>query len=153
MAQDVIALMDHLGHRRIALVGHDRGARVGTRFAKDHRDRIDRFAALDNIPTRIVAETYDVRLARQGYWLFTFLGVPDLPEALIAGREEIWLTHFYRSWSYDPGMLTPEEIAVHVRAHHQQPGRCAGPAWTTGPRPRMSRRTPRTPTGSSTARC
>ncbi|MFB7504515.1 alpha/beta fold hydrolase [Streptomyces broussonetiae] len=125
MAQDVIALMDHLGHRRIALVGHDRGARVGTRFAKDHRDRIDRFAALNNIPTRIVAETYDVRLARQGYWLFTFLGVPDLPEALIAGREEIWLTHFYRSWSYDPGMLTPEEIAVHVRAH-QQPGAVRG---------------------------
>jgi haloacetate dehalogenase len=125
MANDVIALMDHLGHRRIALVGHDRGARVGTRFAKDHRDRIDRFVAMDNIPTRIIADTYDVRLARQGYWFFTFLGVPDLPEALIAGREEIWLTHFYRSWSYNPDMLSPEEIAVYVRAY-QQPGAVRG---------------------------
>ncbi|WP_240468381.1 alpha/beta fold hydrolase [Streptomyces dangxiongensis] len=55
MANDVVALMDHLGHERIALVGHDRGARVGTRFAEDHPDRIDRFVALDSIPTRIIA--------------------------------------------------------------------------------------------------
>jgi hypothetical protein len=125
MANDVIALMDHLGHERIALIGHDRGARVGTRFAKDHRARIDRFVAMDNIPTRVIAETYDANLARQGYRFFTFLGVPDLPEALIAGREEIWLTHFYRSWSYNPDMLTPEEVAVYVRAY-QQPGAVRG---------------------------
>ncbi|WP_371643259.1 alpha/beta fold hydrolase [Streptomyces mirabilis] len=68
----ISSLMDHLGHERTALIGHDRGARVGTRLAKDHRDRIDRFVALDNIPTRIVADTYDVTLARQGYWFFTF---------------------------------------------------------------------------------
>lgn len=125
MANDVIALMDHLGHDKIALIGHDRGARVGARFAKDHRDRIDRFAALDNIPTRVVAEAYDIKLAKLGYWFFTFLAVPDLPEALIAGREEVWLTHFYRDWSYDPEMLTPEEIAVYVRAY-QQPGAIRG---------------------------
>jgi hypothetical protein len=48
MAADVIALADHLCHRRIALAGHDRGARVATRFAKDHRDRLDRLpGALD----------------------------------------------------------------------------------------------------------
>ncbi|MFF4717406.1 alpha/beta fold hydrolase [Streptomyces eurythermus] len=125
MANDIAALADHLGHERIALAGHDRGARVGTRFAKDHPERLDRFVAMDNIPTRIIAETYDVRLARQGYWFFTFLGVPDLPEALIAGREETWLTHFYRSWSYNPDMLTPDEIAVYVRAY-QQPGAVRG---------------------------
>jgi hypothetical protein len=107
--------------------GSDCGQAVGAcpRFAKDHRDRIDRFIAMDNIPTRIIAETYDVSLARQGYWFFSFLGAPDLPEALIAGREEVWLTHFYRSWSYNPEMLTPEDIAVCVRAY-QQPGAVRG---------------------------
>jgi haloacetate dehalogenase len=125
MANDVIALMDHLGHERIALVGHDRGARVGTRFAKDHPDRLDRLVVMDNIPTRVVAQTYDVAKARAGYWFFTFLGVPDLPEALIAGNEEIFLTHFYRSWSYNPEMLSAEEIAVYVKAY-QQPGAVRG---------------------------
>ena len=56
MANDLAALMDHLGHERAPILGHDRGARVGTRFAKDHRERIDRFVAMDNVPTRILME-------------------------------------------------------------------------------------------------
>lgn len=125
MANDVVALMDHLGHDRIALVGHDRGARVATRLAKDYRARVDRLAVIDNIPTRIIAETFDVAKARAGYWYFPFLGVLDLPEALITGREEIFLTHLYRTWSYNPEMLSAEEIAVYVRAY-QQPGTLRG---------------------------
>jgi haloacetate dehalogenase len=50
MAADVRELLRHLGHDRVALVGHDRGARVATRFAKDHRDVVDRLAVLDNAP-------------------------------------------------------------------------------------------------------
>ena len=125
MANDLAALMDHLGHERAPILGHDRGARVGTRFAKDHRERIDRFVAMDNVPTRILMENPG-RAGRIG-WFVAFLGVPDLPEALIAGREETWLTHFYRSWSYNPDMMSPEEIAVYVRAY-QQPGAVRGSA-------------------------
>jgi pimeloyl-ACP methyl ester carboxylesterase len=118
--------MDHHGHKRAPIIGHDRGARVGTRFAKDHRDRIDRFAALDNIPTRILIGNMNALVARAA-WFSTFLGVADLPEALIAGREEAWLTYFYRSWSYNPELLSPEEIDVYVRAY-QQPGAVRGSA-------------------------
>jgi len=35
MATDIYELMRHLSIDEVALVGHDRGARVGTRFAKD----------------------------------------------------------------------------------------------------------------------
>jgi pimeloyl-ACP methyl ester carboxylesterase len=73
MAGDVIALMDHLGHDQISLVGHDRGARVGTRFAKDHPDHLDRIVVIDNIPTRVVAETFDLTKAKAAYWYFPFL--------------------------------------------------------------------------------
>jgi len=125
MANDLAALMDHLGHERAPILGHDRGARVGTRFAKDHRERIDRFVAMDNVPTRILMEN-PARAGQTG-WFVAFLGVPDLPEALIAGREETWLTHFYRSWSYNPDMMSPEEIGVYVRAY-QQPGAVRGSA-------------------------
>jgi haloacetate dehalogenase len=126
MANDLAALMDHLGHKRAAIVGHDRGARVGTRFAKDYRERIDRFVAMDNVPTRILAQSENPHV-NQIAWFARFLAVPDLPEALIAGREEVWLTHFYRSWSYDPNMLSPEEIDVYVRAY-RQPGAVRGAA-------------------------
>jgi haloacetate dehalogenase len=128
MANDLAALMDHLGHKRAAIVGHGRGARVGTRFAKDYRERIDRFVTMDNVPTRILAQNENPHV-NQIAWFVRFLAVPDLPETLIAGREEAWLTHFYRSWSYDPNMLSPEEIDVYVRAY-QQPGPSAALRWT-----------------------
>ncbi|QIZ00743.1 alpha/beta fold hydrolase [Streptomyces sp. S1D4-11] len=121
MANDVIALMDHLGHDKIALIGHDRGARVATRFAKDHPDRLDRLVVVDNVPTRIVADTYDIALARAGYWFFTFLAVPDLPETLVQGREREFLTHFFQAWSYNPELFTPADIDVYVEAY-RQPG-------------------------------
>jgi haloacetate dehalogenase len=126
MAGDLAALMDHLGHQRAAVVGHDRGARVGTRFAKDHPERIERFVTMDNVPTKTLVENVSLPLVQLG-WFFTFLAVPDLPETLIAGREEAWLTHFYRSWSYNPDMLSPQEIDVYVRAY-QQPGAIRGAA-------------------------
>lgn len=126
MANDLAALMDHHGHERAAIVGHDRGARVGTRFAKDHRERIDRFVTMDNVPTRVLAENASLQITQIG-WFFIFLAVPDLPETLISGREEAWLTHFYRSWSYNPDMLSAEEIDVYVRAY-RQPGGIRGAA-------------------------
>lgn len=41
MARDLAALLDTLGIDKIALVGHDRGARVAIRLAKDHPERVD----------------------------------------------------------------------------------------------------------------
>lgn len=124
MATDIRELMRHLGYSKIALIGHDRGARVATRFAKDFRDAIDRLVTIDNIPTRVVFNSTNAPVARK-YWFFFFNQVPDLPEALIAGKEEIWLRHFYTSWSYNPEMLSDNEIAVYVRAY-SQPGAMRG---------------------------
>jgi hypothetical protein len=44
-----------------------------------------------------------------------------LPEALISGREEIWLRYIFSSWCYNPQLFSAEEIAEYVRAY-SQPG-------------------------------
>ena len=54
MATDLRELMRPLNLPKIALVAHDRGARVATRLAKDHPDVLDRLVVMDNVPTRIV---------------------------------------------------------------------------------------------------
>jgi pimeloyl-ACP methyl ester carboxylesterase len=118
MANDIRALMDKLGIARAPIIGHDRGARVATRFAKDHPEATDRLAVLDNIPTRVIFERMDARIAR-GHWFFLFNAVRDLPEALIAGREEIWLRFILQGWTYNPELLTPDDIAVYARAYRQ----------------------------------
>ncbi|MCW2551205.1 MAG: alpha/beta hydrolase [Mycobacterium sp.] len=87
MAADIRELMAALGYDRAAVVGHDRGARVGLRLAKDHPDFVARLAVLDNVPTRVLFEMMDGNLAK-GQWWFLFNAVPNLPEALISGREK-----------------------------------------------------------------
>jgi len=90
MARDIRELMRHLQIEVAAIIGHDRGARVGLRFAKDYPEMTNCFAALDNIPTLTIFDRMNAAIART-HWFFLFNAVRDLPEALINGREEIWL--------------------------------------------------------------
>ncbi|RQR62525.1 alpha/beta hydrolase [Burkholderia sp. Bp9125] len=124
MANDLRALLDMLEIDRIALVGHDRGARVATRFAKDHPDRLDRLVVMDNVPTRVVAERLNAQIAK-AYWFFLFHQVPDLPELLIAGKERAWLRHFFTDWCYDPTAISGEAFEEYVRAY-EAPGAVRG---------------------------
>jgi pimeloyl-ACP methyl ester carboxylesterase len=124
MAEDIWQLVAHFGYDRIALVGHDRGARVATRFAKDNRAVVDRLAVFDNIPTRVVFNATDAKLAKM-YWFFYFQQVPHLPEALIQGREDIFLRHFFTTWCYNPGAIDEAAVAEYVRAY-AQPGALRG---------------------------
>jgi haloacetate dehalogenase len=124
MAKDVRELMAALGIEKIALVGHDRGARVATRFAKDYPDAVDRLVVMDNVPTRIVARDLDATIAKP-YWFFMFHLVPDLPEALIAGREDLWLRYFFSDWCYNPHAISGEAFDTYVKAY-QKPGSVRG---------------------------
>ncbi|QEL22049.1 alpha/beta hydrolase [Bosea sp. F3-2] len=124
MAKDIRELMAALNLPKIALVGHDRGARVATRFAKDYPDLVNRLVVMDNVPTRIVARDLNAAIAKS-YWFFLFHLVPDLPEALIAGREHIWLRHFFSDWTYDPSTISGEAFDTYVRAY-QAPGAVRG---------------------------
>ena len=87
MANDIRALLQHLEIEKVSMIGHDRGARVATRFAKDHPAMLDRLVVMDNIPTRIIFQRMNAEVAR-GHWFFIFNNVPDLPEALMSEREK-----------------------------------------------------------------
>ncbi|PXW28311.1 alpha/beta fold hydrolase [Paraburkholderia caballeronis] len=124
MALDIACLLDELRIDRIALVGHDRGARVATRFAKDHSRRLVRLAVLDNVPTRMIARRMNADTAR-AYWFFLFHLVPDLPEALIEGKVPQWLRYFFSDWCYNPHAIDCETFAQYVEAY-QSPGALRG---------------------------
>lgn len=124
MANDLVGLLDELGIEKIALIGHDRGARVATRFAKDHPDRVERLVVMDNVPTRIVAREFNAKVAK-AYWFFMFHLIPDLPEVLISGREEQWLRWFFSDWTYDPATISGESFDTYVRAY-RSPGAVRG---------------------------
>ena len=124
MARDLRELLRALGIEKIALVGHDRGARVATRFAKDYPEMVDRLVVMDNVPTRIVAREFNAQVARS-YWFFIFNQVPDLPEALISGREDLWLRHLFSDWCYNPLAIDGEAFRTYVEAY-RRPGALRG---------------------------
>src|SRR5690606_20939208 len=51
MAGDVAELIKHLGYDSARIVGHDRGGRVGHRFAIDYPELVTHLTVLDIVPT------------------------------------------------------------------------------------------------------
>jgi pimeloyl-ACP methyl ester carboxylesterase len=54
-------------------------------------------------------------------WHFTFFGLPNLPEMLLAGRERQFWTYYVRRSMWDPSALADEDIDEIVRSA-EQPG-------------------------------
>lgn len=91
MAQDLVEVMEALGHERFVVIGHDRGGRVAHRMALDHPDRVLGLVVIDIAPTYEMFRTADASFGhRQFHWFFLAQPV-DLPERLLAGAEEYWV--------------------------------------------------------------
>ena len=93
MGQDMLALMSALGHDRFHLVGHDRGARVAYRMARDATERIRTLALMDIVPTDHLVDTWDYPVSK-AYFHWSFLAQPaPLPERMIEADPD----HFYEA--------------------------------------------------------
>lgn len=120
MAEDMVSVMDRLGFDTYAVVGHDRGARIGYRYALDHPDRVQRLAVLDIVPTLETAERMDYESAK-GRYHWQFLAQPNpVPETLIAGKSDFYLEHLLESWAADRDALDPEAVEAYRRAYRKE---------------------------------
>ena len=54
-------------------------------------------------------------------WWIVFNSVPDIPEALVQGKELIYLSWFYRNLAYNPSAITQVDINEFV-SHYSAPG-------------------------------
>lgn len=120
-AADIVSVMEQLGHVRFALVGHDRGARVGFRLALDHPGRLTKLALLDIAP--LDESLGDASLRRVGRAKFLAQPAPK-PETLIAldpqGFLDDALASGTKSISLDA--FDPRALA-HYRAAFDEPSR------------------------------
>lgn len=82
MGRDVVAVMEALGHVRFAVVGHDRGARVGYRLALDQPGRVERLALLDVLPSIEVWRRIESGSIDAAHWGFLSRPTPE-PETEI----------------------------------------------------------------------
>ena len=87
MASDVVALMEHLGHQRFTVIGHDRGQGVAYRSALDHPDRVSGVGVLDGIPLLESVERTTARFATEWWHWFFFAGSPHAQRVITADPE------------------------------------------------------------------
>jgi haloacetate dehalogenase len=111
VAEDQVETMAALGFERFAVAGHDRGARVAHRLARDHSERIERLALLDIVPTLHRFETIDQKAATASYHWFFLIQPGGLPERLIGAEPEFFL----RSMLRNPAVFEPEIFAEYLR--------------------------------------
>jgi pimeloyl-ACP methyl ester carboxylesterase len=104
MARDVHALMTGLGYDKVSVVGHDMGMMVAYAYAAQFPGDVKSIALLDSyLPG--VGEWTRVGLLRD-QWHFHFFG--KTPQALVQGRERIYLEHFWNDFAADPAKSIPE---------------------------------------------
>lgn len=114
MAHDQVVLMRELGHDSFAVVGHDRGGRVGHRLALDHPDAVTALAVLDIVPTLHMFENVDREMAT-AYFHWFFLARGDgMPEALISADRETWLRSRFTGRRHD-GDALPDAYEEYLR--------------------------------------
>lgn len=117
LAEDVYQLLAQLGHLPAHLVGHDLGGPIAYALAAKYRDAA-RTLTLIECPLAGVGELpHTLPGTGEPLWHFAFHACRDLPEALIVGRERLYLEYFFRHFAYDPAAITPADVDEYVRCY------------------------------------
>ena len=91
MALDGVEVMKHFGFEKFALVGHDRGGRVGHRMALDHPDKVTKLAVIDIVPTYKLFHSVSKEFATGYYHWFFLIQPAPFPETLINNSIEFYM--------------------------------------------------------------
>ncbi|GAA3475728.1 alpha/beta hydrolase [Streptomyces yanii] len=116
MAEDTLALAHALGHERIALAGHDRGALVAFRAGLDHPDAITHLACLDVLPTLDMWEALHGVQAAVGFHLYLMAQPPGLAEQMIQNSSDAFFSYFLDIWANDSEAVPPAVRQVYLDA-------------------------------------
>lgn len=117
VAQDIWRMMTEvLDIRCFHVVAHDWGGPVAYALAALHRQAVMSMSIFD----APVPGDGSV-LTAMGRWHFGFHAESDLPEALVEGREDIYLRHMFSKAGARPDAISEEAQREYIRAY-SQPG-------------------------------
>lgn len=118
LAEDVHALAKSLAIEKVTIVGHDIGLMVAYAYAAQHPSETERVVLMDAFLPG-VGNWKDMWLLRD-LWHFHFYG--EVPLALVAGRERIYLEHFWNDFAANPRRSVSEADRQRYAADYAQPG-------------------------------
>jgi len=124
VARDVHELVRSLGYDRVHLVGHDMGGQVAYPYAAQWPDDVRSLTYIESsLPGFGQERLMDV--SNGGSWHFGFNMAGDIAEALLAGRERIFVEHWLRRsavGAVDPTSITDDALDHYANALAQPGG-------------------------------
>ena len=127
MAADMLALLDDLNIKEpVHVLGHDIGGMIAFALASRHPSRVRSVCwgecPLPGTSAYKKSKTSDA----VQFFHFIFHSVADLPEALVAGRERAYVSHFLNKITYNLGAFSEADVDFYGEVY-AQPGvmRCA----------------------------
>jgi haloacetate dehalogenase len=110
MAEDMIEVMESLGHPRFFLAGHDRGARTSHRLCLDHPERVMKLCLLDMLPNYYVWTNANKNWAINS-WHWLFMAQPEpFPETLMSAVPAEWFLKSRGNARQPPKAVSDEYI-------------------------------------------
>jgi pimeloyl-ACP methyl ester carboxylesterase len=111
------AALQTLGVRACFLVGHDIGAWVSYPFAARYGDCVEKLVLMDAVIPGVVPmlpiTPHNAVLA----WHFGFNAIAELPEALTAGRERLFLGWFFKHRAWVKSAFSDADLDEYERAY------------------------------------
>ena len=140
MAQDIYALMQHLGLAKAALLGHDIGGMVAASFAFNHPEATEKLILADGAHPSEGMRYMSLLPAlgafgskmdgHQPYvWWMAFNQVKGLPEKLLEGRFQHLLDYLFAYVMLDESKMPAFDRAVYAAAYNSADSIRAANAW------------------------
>ena len=127
MAADIHKLLrDHLGVAApVTMVGHDIGMMVAYAFASEYPKSVEKLVLMEApLPGTAAydATVASTKLNNATMWHFFFHNAQNsLAESLTAGRERLYLQHFYERLAFNQGAITAADLDLYA-SHYSAAG-------------------------------
>jgi pimeloyl-ACP methyl ester carboxylesterase len=117
IANDVAALIKHLGVRSAIVVGHDMGGKVAYVLGLLYPELVTKLILVDCMPPG----TENMDPAKGGMWHYGFHMAAEFPEMLTKDREREYLAAQMAQWSHQKNAITQDALDEYAR-HYASPG-------------------------------
>jgi pimeloyl-ACP methyl ester carboxylesterase len=118
IAEDIHQMVEQLNLEKILLVGHDLGGMVAYAYAIAHPQMVRCLVMAEMLlPGLGLESALDFSKPGRGYIHMALNMTPDLPEALISGKERLYITYNTKPHCYDPTAISDADLDEYVRCY------------------------------------
>jgi len=122
IANDIVALIKHLGERSAIVVGHDMGGKVAYVLSLLYPKLVTKLILVDCMPPG----TENMDPAKGGMWHYGFHMAAEFPEMLTKDREREYISAQMTKWQHQKDAITQNALDEYAKYYASPGGMTAG---------------------------